>query len=157
MSYDSTIEDLVDNVHSFVESNVPTYVTEINSAKADGVMLTALRNIEISDTDPYAAGIYPRLQLFVENLEIEYLSSGYDAAVMTFVGLIAIDDSNGQRIKLLRYAEALRQILRDYRDLGESNFDIDPSGMTVTYYPTNPDIGVGVATIRFRVMQDIPN
>lgn len=157
MAYDSTIEDLVDNVEGFFDSNLATYVTEINNAKADGVTLNAIRELEVSDQDPYAAGIYPRFQLFVENLEMEYLSSGYDAAVMTFIGLVAINDSSSQRTKLLRYMEAARQVLRDYRDLGESNFDVDPRGMTVTYYPTDPEAGVGVATIRFRVMQDIPN
>lgn len=157
MSYDSTIEDLVSNVREFINTNVATYVTEINSAKADGVTLAALREVVVSDQDPYAAGKYPRVQLFVENLETEYLASGYDSGVMTFIALVAISDKSNQRTKLLRYTEALRQTLRDYRDLGESSFDVDPRGMTITYYPTDPDVGVGVATLRFRVMQDIPN
>jgi len=157
MAYDSTIEDLVDNVRDFVDTNVPTYLTEINDAKADGVTLAAFREIEVSDQDPYARTKYPRLQLYVENMETEALSMGTANAVMTFVGLVAIDDKSNQRTKLLRYLEAFRQTLRDYYDLGESNFDIDPRGMTVTYYPTDPDLGVGVATIRFRVWKEIPN
>lgn len=154
MSYDSTIEDLVNNVRTFVDSNIATYVTEINSAKADGLTLAAVREVEVSDQDPYGAKMYPRVQLFVENLEVEYLASGYDAANMTFIALVAIKDKSDQRTRLLRYAEAIRQTLRD---ADESTFDVDPRGMTITYYPTDPDLGIGVATIRFRVYKEIPN
>lgn len=157
MSYDSTIEDMVNNVRSFMDTNVGTYVTEINSAKGDGIGLSAFREVEVSDQDPYGATKYPRLQLYVENLELEFLASGWDNAVMTFIGLVATKDKSNQRTRLLRYAEAVRQVLRDYRDLGETEFDVDPRGMVVTYYPTDPDLGIGVATIRFRVMQEIPN
>jgi hypothetical protein len=157
MSYDSTIEDLVNNVRSFVDTNIANYVTEINTAKDDGITLNAIREIEISDQDPYGASKYPRIQLYVENLEVEYLASGYDAAHMQFVALVAIKDKSDQRTKLLRYAEAVRQELRDYNTLGESSFDVDPRGMTITYYPTDPDLGIGVATLRFRVYKEIPN
>lgn len=157
MSYDSTIEDLVSNVREFVNTNIANYVTEINNAKADGLTLNAIREVEVSDQDPYGATMYPRVQLYVENLELEYLASGYDAAHMTFIGLVAIKDKSSQRTRLLRYAEAVRQVLRDYNTLGESSFDVDPRGMTITYYPTDPDLGIGVATIRFRVYKEIPN
>lgn len=157
MAYTSTIEDLVNDVLAFVESNVGTYVTEVNAAKADGIGLKAIKEIELSDTDPYAAGVYPRVQLYVESLETEYIASGYDNALMTFIAVIAIQDSSDQRTKLLRYAEAFRQILRDYNTLGEDGFDVDPRGVSITYYPTDPDVGVGVAAVRFRVYKDIPN
>ncbi len=157
MSYDSTIEDLVANVREFIDDNIAAYVSEINNAKDDAISLTAIRTVEVSDQDPYSSTKYPRIQMFVENLELEYLASGYDAAHMQFVGLVAINDKSNQRIKLLRYTEAMRQVLRDYNTLGESRFDVDPRGMTITYYPTDPDLGVGVATIRFRVYKEIPN
>lgn len=157
MAYDSTIEDLVENVKDFVDTNLATYVTEVNTAKDDGLSLGAIREVEVSDQDPYGATKYPRVQLYVENLEVEYLASGYDAANMTFIALVAIKDKSSQRTRLLRYTEALRQVLRDYVDLGESDFDVDPRGMTITYYPTDPDLGIGVATLRFRVYKEIPN
>jgi len=157
MSYDSTIEDMVDDVRDYLNTNAPTFVSSINSAKGDGTALSAFTEIVVSDQDPYAVSKYPRVQLFVENLETEHISSGYDSATMTFIGLVAINDKVDQRKKLLRYTEAVRQALRDHHDLGDDAFDVDPRGMTITYYPTEPDLGIGVSTLRFRVYKDIPN
>lgn len=157
MAYTSTIEDLVNDVLGFIESNIGTYVTEVNNAKADGVGLSAFRKVELSDQDPYSAGVYPRIQLYVRGLNVEYLSSGYDNALMNFTGVIAIKDGSNTRTKLLRYAEAFRQILRDYNTLGEDGFDVDPRGMSVEYFPTEPETGISVATVGFNVYKDIPN
>lgn len=157
MAYTSTIEDLVDDVLAFVKANLATYVSAVNSAKGDAIALVPVREIELSDQDPYAAGVYPRVQLFVRGLNTEYIASGYDSAMMNFIGVIAISDHSDQRTKLLRYAEAFRQILRDYNTLGASGFDVDPRGMSIEYFPTDPDMGVGVASVSFNVYKDIPN
>lgn len=155
-NYDSTIEELINAVQTFFSRYIGGYITAVNAKQADGIKLKVLREVEVSDQDPYGAGKYPRVQLYVENIEFEQISSGYVQAAMTMVALVAINDSSDQRTKLVRYTEAARQALRDYHDLGVSEFDVDPRGMTVAYFPTDPDVGVGVATMRFRVMTDIP-
>jgi len=154
MSYDSTIEDLVSNVEGFIRDNVGTYVTGVNDAKSDGVSLKAIREVEVSDTDPYTAKTYPRIQLFVENLNIEHIAAGWANATMTFIAVVAMNEKSNERKRLLRYTEAFRQTLRDYRDT-VSSFDVDTAGMTITYYPTS-DNGISVATVAFNVMQEIP-
>jgi hypothetical protein len=156
MSYDSTIEDLVDTVHTFLQTNVPAYVTAINTAKDDGLTLAAIREFVVSDQDPYSGSMRPRMQLYVEGMETEHIASGWSRAVMTFTALISIDDSSDQRKRLVRYTEAVRQALRDYYDIGTEDFDIDPRGMSIAYFPTDPETAVGIATIRFRAIKEIP-
>jgi hypothetical protein len=155
MAYDSTIEDLVDSVESFLSTNVAAYVTGINDAKADGITLKAIRDVSVSDNDPYQSAKYPLVQLYPEQLALEQIAAGYDEAVMSLIALVAINDKSSVQKKLLRYTEAVRQVLRDYVDLGESEFDVDKGQMVVTYYPTDPDVGVAVSTVQFRVIKTI--
>lgn len=157
MTYDSTIEDLVDSVVEFIDDNINSYVGLINTAKGDGLTLSDIRKVEVTDQDPYSGSMYPRVQLYVDSIDLEHIASGYDDATMSFIGLVAIGDQSDQRTRLLRYTEAMRQCLRDANDLGVSEFDVDPRGMTITYYPTMPDVNVGVALIRFQVRKTIPN
>jgi len=155
MAYDSTIEDLVDNVESFVSANMAAYVTGINTAKGD-ITLEAIRSVTVGDTDPYESNVYPIVQLYPEQLEVEQISTGYDSIHMTIIGLIAIKETGtNQQKKLLRYTEALRQVLRDYVDLGESDFDVNKADMVITYYPTDPSVGVAVSTVQFGVMKEV--
>lgn len=156
MTYDSTIEVLIDDVLAHVTDNLTTYIAAVNEAATKATALRPISTIEVSDQDPYSGGKYPRVQLYVETLEVEQVSTGYASATMTFIALVAINDGSQQRTRLLRYTEAVRQLLRDYHTLGQSAFDVDPSGMVIQYFPTDPDVEVGVATIRFRVIKDIP-
>ena len=159
MSYDSTIEDMVDNVNSFISDNIATYVTGINDAKADGVTLDAIRKIVVDDADPYSYGIYPVILNTPNTLETETIASGWDRATMEFISVVAVNKGTSATInkKLLRYVEAVRQVLRDFDTLGVSTFDVDKSNMRVAYYPIDPaGSGVKVGTITFRVIKEIP-
>ena len=156
MTYDSTIEDLIDAVEAHVRDNIKTYVAAVNSAATKSTALQDIREIEVSDQDPLRSGKYPRIQLYVDTLEVEQVSTGFAQATMAMIAVVAINDGNAQRIRLLRYTEALRQLLRDYHTLGQASFDVDPRGMVIQYFPTDPEVAVGVATIRFRVIKDIP-
>jgi hypothetical protein len=161
MSYDSTIEDLVQSVKDFLADNVGAYLGEINDAKNDGVSLSPFRSVRVTDADPYALSEYPVLILYPETLAVENIASGWDQATMTFVSLVACKHSGGDkdadisRVRLLRYTEAVRQVLRDYHDLGVTAFDVSPRGMEVRHFPT--DTGVTVGTIRFQVVKEIPS
>ena len=156
MTYDSTIENLVDAVELHFSTHIGSYVEAVNSGAAKASTLKPIRKVETSDADPYGGSDFPRIQLYVQSLETEQVSTGFAQAAMSFAAVVAINDGSEQRLRLLRYAEAMRQVLRDYHELGQSDFDVDPRGMTITYYPTDPSVGIGVAKIDFRVIKDIP-
>lgn len=159
MAYESYQEDLLDDIQSFVSDNIATYVTGINTAKDDGLSLDAFVTIEAAEPDPYALKRYPAIQIDAEDIVIGNLSIGTDEMLANIVAVIAFTARDGRRTRAHRYAEALRQLLRDQQKgvYGDPGFDVNPDQpVVIRYYATREDNGVAVVEVRFQVVNDVP-
>jgi hypothetical protein len=154
----STIEDLVYAVRDFIRTNYDTYLQAINDAKADGVTAESIKsaNIEVRDADPYDAGEYPYLMLYPSEVNVEALSAGHDEMQLTTRGLIGINQGNESTlpIKMMRYVEALRAVLRDYHDLGETEFEVDAE-TSMRIYPVTAGQNIKLGAVDFTVFTDV--
>lgn len=159
--YDSVTEDIIYDVRDFIRANYDTYLTEINTTKGDSVKVQSVKtaNIEIEDSDPHNHSEYPILSLYPTDINISHLSNSSDAVRINITALIAIKSGNPTSIvqKVLRYTEALRAILRDYRDLGGTSWDMDPeTDVNIAVYPAHADeTGLKIATVEWRIIQDV--
>jgi hypothetical protein len=159
--YDSVIEDIIFDVRDFIRANYDTYLTQINSAKGDSVKVQSIKdaNIEVEDSDPHNHSDYPILSLYPTDVNVSVLSNSSDAVRVDITALIAIKSGNPTSIvqKALRYTEALRAILRDYRDLGGTSWDMDPEAtVNIAIYPSHADeTGLKIATVEWRIIQDV--
>lgn len=159
MAYESNIEDLLDDVTSFVADNIGTYVTGINNEAGDGLSLEAFAVVEAEEPDPYSLKRYPAIQIDAEDIVVGNLTIGTDEMLANVMAVIAFTARDNRRKRAHRYAEALRQLLRDQQkgNFGDPGFDVNPSQpVVIHYYATREDNGVAVVEVRFQVVSDIP-
>lgn len=156
---ESTIEDAIYLQRDFIRDNYNTYLSSINNTKGDSVKVQDVKttNIEIADVDPFSHTEYPIIDLYPTDIIVGYLSAGSDEMRIDYTALIAINRGNESysTMKLSRYAEALRGILRDYKSLGSSEWDMDPEAeVSIAIYPSH-ETELKVATVQWRVILEI--
>jgi hypothetical protein len=151
MSYESTQEDILKNVADFVEDNVGTYLTGITDAKDDGIDLPDFKEFVIEESDPFLRGKYPSCLMYPEEINDEQISSGWNKIEMRIVIMISITHGNASTIlkQIMRYTEAIRQLLNAYPTCGNAVDEVDPKTNT-RYVPVQPGLSdkrVAVMTI----------
>ncbi len=160
MSYESYIEDLLDDVKDFVGDNVQTYIDGITAEKGDGINLDAFREIEVGESDPFGCDKYPAIHLDPVGIETQFLASGYDELSATIAAMIVFSPgspANSVR-KMLRYTEAFRQLINAYKEIGINTFDVDRENIVIAYNPREQqEVAVKAAFVQFKVIADIPN
>mgnify|MGYP000556555993 CR=1 FL=1 len=107
--------------------------------------------------DPFSHTEYPAIDIYPTDIVVEPLSAGSDALYIDYTALISISkgDESVSTNKISRYAEALRGILRDYKDLGVSEWDIAPaSNVTISIYPSQ-ETELKIATVQWRTIIEV--
>lgn len=161
MSYESNIEDLVYEVREYIRTNYNTYLQGINTAKADGVTAESIKaaNIEVRELDPYDTTEYPTMALYPgEPADITAAAQTLvkDELSMPMTAVIAISsgDSKTQIRKVMRYTEALRQLLRESITDGQT-WEVGRD-VSIKVYPTTPDEqALKIATVSWTVRATI--
>jgi hypothetical protein len=161
MSYESNLEDAVYEVRDYIRTNYDTYLQGINTAKADGVTAEAIKaaNIEVRELDPFDTTEYPVMALYPGepsdiSLSAQTLEKDELTLPMTAVIAISAGDSTTQIQKVMRYAEALRQLLRASITDGitwEAGREVN-----IKVYPATPDEqALKIATVSWTVRTTI--
>jgi hypothetical protein len=157
MAADSPIEAILYNYNTWLTANVPTYLTAISAERADGIVLPVPVKYEISDADPWGHTSYPVVLTFPTEVIVERdIDSGHDEINLSAETLVAISEgspSEGTK-RILRYIEAIRELIRDARQMGGLVDMI--STAKVVYFPMGPeDAGIRIATIGFNVRKTV--
>ena len=161
MSYESNLEDLVYAVRDYIRTNYDTYLQGINSAKADGVTAESIKsaNIEVRELDPFDTTEYPVMALYPgepSDISLAAQTLVEDELTMPITAVIAISAGTTatQIQKIMRYAEALRQLLRASLNDGltwEAGREV-----SIKVYPTTPDEqALKIATVSWTVRTTI--
>lgn len=144
MSYESNLEDALYEMRDYIRTNYDTYLTGISNAKNDGITTESIRtdNIEVRELDPFDTTEFPTMALYPaepNDIQATAMTLSKDELSVPVTAVIAVSsgDSKTQIQKLLRYVEALRQMLRAVVDDAQT-FDIDRD-ISVKLYPTTPD------------------
>jgi hypothetical protein len=161
MSYESNLEDAVYEVRDFLRANYDAYLQGVNSGKTDAVVAESIKtqNIEVRELDPFDTTEYPAMAIYPaepDDIQVGAMTLGSDELTMPVTAVIAIShgDSTTQIRKLLRYTEALRQLLAAYLSF-DTSFDVE-RGVRVKVYPTTPDEqAVKIATVAFVIKSTI--
>lgn len=158
MAYESPIETALEALETLFETYMDTYLTGISAAKDDGLVLESFKSIEISDSDPFSRTAYPVLLLSVEDMVNEVVSMGHDEWTTSIAAIIVASEGTPDLMtrKMLRYVEAVREIIRDYPTASNAVDLI--SVESVNYEPTAPgDVSVKIATVHLKMKQLIAN
>lgn len=139
MAYESTIEDIINDIKTFVSTNLGTYLTGISTTKGDGITLAAFKEYSIEDADPFVRGKYPSMLIFPTDINVEQIANGKDEINIELIFLMSFTEGNSATLltKALRYGEALRQLFYANTNCDEAVDEIDTK-MNIKY-PPSPD------------------
>lgn len=156
-TYESPVEDALYDLAAWLAAGMSAYLTGIAAAKAaDPITLDVPVQFEISDADPWGQTSYPVVLIYPTDAPVESdVDSGHDEIMITAGIMIAISDGSPSRgtKRLLRTAEAVREMIRDDRDMGNKVDLITTMG--IAYYPADPEspaIRIVTITVQIRKM-----
>jgi hypothetical protein len=154
MAAGSPVEDILYDLKTWLSSNVPTYLDAITTERGDSIALDDPVLYEVSDADPWGQTRYPVVLIYPTEAPIESdLDSGHDEIQLTAEILVALSDGSAARgtKRILRYAEAIREIIRDDRQM-DAQVDLI-STRRIVYYPADPgalEIRIVTVTVDIR-------
>lgn len=136
----SPVEDILYKLAAWLLANVPTYLDTIEAERADGIALADPAKYEVSDADPFGQTQYPVVLIYPTDAPIEAdIDTGHDEIALSAEILIAISDGDAAEgtKRALRYAEAVREIIRDDRSMAAYADLITVK--RIIYYATDPE------------------
>ncbi len=145
----SPIESILYDYVAWIKAGIAAYLAAITSAMADSLVLTTPINYEVSDADPWGQPRYPVVLVYPDEAPIESdIDSGHDEVQVSASCMIAISDGSpvyGTK-RILRYMEAVREMIRDDRSMGNKVDMISTRG--IAYTPVDPEQpAIRIATI----------
>lgn len=115
-------EDVLDNIKTYFTNNLDTYLTAIETLKADGVNLQDMKRYEIGDKDVYGLQQYPAGLIFPGEAVYEEYSLSADLLRFQIMLTMAIKSGKTENLTtmVLRYASAVRQCIDADRTAGDT-------------------------------------
>ena len=161
MSYNSHIEDALYELRDYIRTNYNTYLQGVNDAESDTIEAETIKeaNIEVRELDPFDTTEYPTMAIYPsepDDIQVVGMTLDKEELRIPVTAVIAITKGNSptQIRKILRYAEALRHLLREYLDF-DTSFDVE-RGVRIKVYPTTPDEqSVKIVTVAFEIRSTI--
>ncbi len=140
MAAASPVEDILFDCLAWIKAGIAAYLRAIETERADSIALKDPAVYEVSDADPWGQTSYPAVLLYPSDAPIEAdIDSGHDEINLTAELLIVFSDgtpASGAK-RALRYAEAVREMVRDDRSMDGG---VDFITVTrITYYATDPE------------------
>jgi hypothetical protein len=152
----SPVEDILLGLKTFLSTNLDSYLAAIMAERADGLTLESVRRIEVTDEDPFGQTLYPFVAIAPISIDQEPLDMGHEQLTIVAEVLIVINEGTPANMlkKILRYAEAVREIIRD--DPGMTA-KVDQIRVTKTvHYAEDPDVpNLRAATITTEIIKDV--
>ncbi len=157
MSACSPVEDILYKLADWLKENVPTYLDAIEAERADGIALADPAKYEVSDADPWGHTQYPVVLIYPTEAPIDAdIDTGHDEIALSAEILIAINDgdpADGTK-RALRYAEAVREIIRDDRFM-DNEVDLITVNRII-YYATDPEqLSLRIVTVGVQIRKTI--
>jgi hypothetical protein len=151
------VEDVLLAMKTWLTTGLPGALDAITAEKADGITLDHPKTIEVTTRVPYGWSEYPVVLLSADRSDFKDLAMGLQEAAITIavvVGLVEGDPDNMAKVSL-RYAEAIRALMRDDYTIGSA---VDRARVTVVeYVPAMPgDLTVHVAVLTVEAVKAIP-
>ena len=131
MAYESYEEDIIYAVKNFLVDNLKTYLTGIETDKADGITLDDIKRYEVGDKDIYKGNQYPYALFNPDEIEYEPLSIQHDTLRMKILLTVAIKTADTEKLTLksMRYAAAIRQCINSDYTVGNAVDIIKPTSV----------------------------
>lgn len=113
-------EDVLYDVIDYFNNNLDTYLTAIETLKADGIALADIKRYEVGDKDPYSINSHPGCLVFPGEAPYDPMSLAADLMRMQIILTIVVKAGKTENltIKALRYAAAFRQCIDADRTAG---------------------------------------
>lgn len=120
MAYETPEEDVLFDLKDYLETNIDTYLSGIETEKGDGLDLAAPKQYEVADADVLSANLFPAVYLFPEMIGFSPLSTQSDSMEMRLDIIVVIKGGKTENlpIKVLRYGAAFRQAIDVDRTAG---------------------------------------
>lgn len=155
------IEAAITDQVSFFRDNLNTYIAALEGERSDGMTVKRVKtaNISLSEANPFNHNEYPVCNIYPRDIVEEYLSAGNNALLIDYTAVIVFTagDESRSTLRATLYAEAARQMLRDYQDLGSGDWDLHPEeAVTVSLYPTD-ETELKLLTVQWRTVIEIQN
>lgn len=140
MAYESYEEDLLYDVKNYIDTNLGTYLTGIETDKDDGIQLDDIKRYDVGDIDPYAFNQHPACLFNPDEVAYEELSIGSDNLRMSILITIVVKGgkSTNLTIKAMRYAAAVRQCINADKTAGGTIDKMRPA--RIVHYARPPGI-----------------
>ena len=158
----SVIEDMVVDVSDYIEANICTYLDAISVTAGDGIILGALKDVAITDGNPYDRSDWPAMLVQAPNITERAISIGFDELIvqMQFLFVLTSGDYDNLSIMAMRYVEAMRQLFLADQTLGGAVDRLgqleDGTLMDAVIYPgVAGDKGIKLAQVTAQVIKDI--
>ncbi|MCF7949740.1 MAG: hypothetical protein K9L57_10270 [Spirochaetaceae bacterium] len=153
------VENMIYDTRDFIRDNFNAYLSAINTDVGDGLTVKSVKdaNIDLLDLDPFSHNEYPVIDIYPTDVEVGHMSMGSDQMGIMFTALVAINygDAVKSSKMILRYVEAIRQILRDAEALGANGWIVDPdTPVSVAVYPSL-ETEIKIASITWQGIKDI--
>lgn len=147
------LEDPLFDLKTYFDDNLATFIAAVN-AQVTSNKISDMRDIEVGRFTALHASSYPVMNIIPGPSPIEALSQGFDEMRMEPAIYIAdrVSDSEASYLKLLRYADAVRDSLLDDTTGGDAFDYITVS--EIAPYPSDAN-SIAVVVIRCETLLQV--
>ena len=149
-------ENITNGIADLLQNDLPAILTTIETEKADGVSLPALKIIDKGYADIFNRPKYPACGIQVDTVRIESAGQNamkYDTDVSVVIALADLKP-DVLNIKAMRYAEAVREVIQ--RNASLNNSCLYSHVSNIEFYPAAPgDKYMSIIDVTINAMDEI--